>query len=218
MSSRSLGRHRAPTAASKIRRRAATVAAAAGAAAVTPLLVAGPAAADSVNWDAIAQCESGGNWHTNTGNGFYGGLQFTQGTWAAYGGTQYASRADLASRSQQIAVAERTLASQGIGAWPSCGRQAGSSTTYRAGSSARSSTVDRSTTWRPSRSERRSAPSTSDAGRTVGGSYVVRSGDTLSTIAAKHRVEGGWRAVYALNRGTVEDPDLIFPGERLRLH
>jgi len=216
MPSRRRGRHRAPTAASKIRR-AATLAAATGAAAVSPLLVAGPAMADSVNWDAIAQCESGGSWHINTGNGYYGGLQFSQSTWEAYGGAQYASRADLASRSQQIAVAERTLAGQGIGAWPVCGRHADSTAHHRVESAAESSTVDHSSVQRATRSARRAAPSTPDVGRAAGGSYVVRSGDTLSEIAAEHGVEGGWRAVYALNRSTVEDPDLIFPGERLRL-
>jgi len=61
------------------------------------------------------------NWSTSTGNGFYGGLQFTEGTWLANGGGQYASSADLATPAQQIAVAERVLASQGIGAWPVCG-------------------------------------------------------------------------------------------------
>ena len=74
-----------------------------------------------VNWNAIAACESGGNWGTSTGNGYYGGLQFSQGTWDANGGGQYASTAAGASRSQQIAVAQRVLASQGIGAWPVCG-------------------------------------------------------------------------------------------------
>jgi len=74
-----------------------------------------------VNWDAIAACESGGNWGTSTGNGFSGGLQFSQGTWDAYGGGSYASTAAGASRSQQIAVAQRVLAGQGIGAWPVCG-------------------------------------------------------------------------------------------------
>ncbi len=75
----------------------------------------------SANWAAIAACESGGNWSADTGNGFYGGLQFTQGTWDAYGGGQYASSANEASASQQVAVAERVLAGQGIGAWPVCG-------------------------------------------------------------------------------------------------
>jgi hypothetical protein len=74
------------------------------------------------DWDAVAQCESGGNWSIDTGNGYYGGLQFGEATWAAYGGTAYAPRADLAPKEQQIAVAERVLAGQGSGAWPVCGR------------------------------------------------------------------------------------------------
>lgn len=80
------------------------------------------AATPTSTWDALAQCESGGNWSINTGNGFSGGLQFTSSTWAAYGGT--GSPAD-ASREQQIAVAERVQASQGWGAWPSCASQLG---------------------------------------------------------------------------------------------
>jgi resuscitation-promoting factor RpfA len=74
-----------------------------------------------VNWPAIAACESGGNWAANTGNGFYGGLQFTEQTWLGYGGGQYAPSANQATEAQQIAVAERVLAGQGIGAWPVCG-------------------------------------------------------------------------------------------------
>jgi LysM repeat protein len=80
-----------------------------------------PAPSGGVNWSAIAACESGGDWSANTGNGFYGGLQFTEQTWLAYGGGEYASSANLASEAQQIAVAERVLAGQGIGAWPVCG-------------------------------------------------------------------------------------------------
>ena len=95
--------------------RGATVGVVAGAAA---LGLAGPAAAapDST-WNAVAQCESSGNWSINTGNGYYGGLQFSQSTWTAFGGQEYAARADLATREQQIAVAERTLAGQGWAAW-----------------------------------------------------------------------------------------------------
>lgn len=78
------------------------------------------AATDS-EWDRVAGCESGGNWAINTGNGYHGGLQFTQGTWAAHGGGQYAPSANMATREQQIAVAERVLATQGRGAWPVCG-------------------------------------------------------------------------------------------------
>ena len=91
----------------------------AGALALAPMALAtGTANADSVNWDAVAACESGGNWSTATGNGYYGGLQFTMGTWRANGGS--GSPHD-ASRAEQIRVAENVLQSQGIGAWPVCG-------------------------------------------------------------------------------------------------
>ncbi|MEE6164322.1 MULTISPECIES: transglycosylase family protein [unclassified Mycolicibacterium] len=80
------------------------------------------ASADTVNWDAIAACESGGNWSTDTGNGAYGGLQFKPATWAAHGGVGSPA---TASREEQIRVAENVLATQGLGAWPKCGAQAG---------------------------------------------------------------------------------------------
>ncbi|MFD4368380.1 transglycosylase family protein [Rhodococcus sp. NPDC058521] len=79
-----------------------------------------PAVSNASTWDSIAQCEATGNWAINTGNGFYGGLQFTQSTWASFGGTEYAPRADLATREQQIAIGEKVRAGQGWGAWPSC--------------------------------------------------------------------------------------------------
>ncbi len=79
------------------------------------------AAPDSA-WDKLAQCESGGNWKINTGNGYYGGLQFSQRTWRAFGGTGMAHQA---SKAQQIAVAERVLAGQGWKAWPSCSKKLG---------------------------------------------------------------------------------------------
>jgi resuscitation-promoting factor RpfA len=227
MSSSYVGRHRAPSTTAKFRKRATTVAAVAGAAAVTPLAAAGTAHADSVNWDAIAQCESGGNWSINTGNGYYGGLQFSRGTWLGYGGAKYAPTANLASRSEQIAIAEKTLAGQGIGAWPVCGKRAGSS--YKA---APSTTRERATTSeRSSRSERRStpaqtrnrqsapapAPSATTTTAPTGATYVVKSGDTLSKIAATKKVQGGWKALYSANRSVVENPNLIFPGEKLSL-
>ncbi|GHA40449.1 hypothetical protein GCM10010329_74430 [Streptomyces spiroverticillatus] len=99
---------------------------AAGAAATMILTGSGSAsAASGANWAAVAACESGGNWATNTGNGYFGGLQFTQQTWAAYGGTAYASSAHQATQAQQIAVAEKVLAGQGAGAWGSCGAKGG---------------------------------------------------------------------------------------------
>jgi hypothetical protein len=115
------GRHRAPRRPSPLGR-ALALAVATGLAGVTPLVVgASPANAD-VNWDAVAQCESGGQWQIRTGNGYEGGLQFTRSTWLANGGAKYARAAHLASRQEQITVANRVLHSQGIGAWPVCGR------------------------------------------------------------------------------------------------
>ena len=87
----------------------------------TPVSTPAPPSSGGANWSAIAACESGGNWDASTGNGFYGGLQFTEQTWLAYGGGQYASSANLATETQQVAVAQRVLAGQGIGAWPVCG-------------------------------------------------------------------------------------------------
>ncbi len=93
----------------------------AGAVSVAPIaLGTGVANADSVNWDAIAACESGGNWAINTGNGYFGGLQFSPSTWRANGGSGMPNHA---SRAEQIRVAENVLRSQGIGAWPTCGQR-----------------------------------------------------------------------------------------------
>jgi nucleoid-associated protein YgaU len=233
MSTSSTGRHRAPSTASKLRRRAATVAATAGVAAVAPLLAAAPAHADSVNWDAIAACESGNNWSINTGNGYSGGLQFSQGTWNAYGGGKYASSASQASRSQQIAVAEKVRAGQGIGAWPVCGKRAGSGASYSSSNTQGSSQRHSSSSKKYSAPQKQSGTtykhytkkhhSTASSDRTVRtsaagtGSYVVKSGDTLSKIAASHDVAGGWRAVWAANRGSIGNPNLIFVGQRISL-
>ncbi|MEU3963698.1 transglycosylase family protein [Streptomyces buecherae] len=114
----SKGKHRRPSKAARI----ATLAGVTGAAVAVPLMGAtGANAATTDQWDQVAQCESTGNWSINTGNGYYGGLQFSASTWAAYGGTAYASTADKASKAQQIQIAEKVLASQGKGAWPHCG-------------------------------------------------------------------------------------------------
>ncbi|MFI6443331.1 transglycosylase family protein [Kitasatospora sp. NPDC050543] len=116
------GRHRRRTQTEK----AIAVAGVTGVGLAMPLLSAtGAHAADVFTWDAVAQCESGGNWSINSGNGFYGGLQFTSNTWKAYGGNQYAAQAHQASKGQQIAVAEKVLAAQGPGAWPVCSAKAG---------------------------------------------------------------------------------------------
>jgi resuscitation-promoting factor RpfA len=95
-------------------------------AAVTiPLIFEAPAQALQDTWDTLARCESGGNWNANTGNGYYGGLQFSNTTWHSYGGGAYAGTANHATRSQQIAIAEKVLRAQGWKAWPACSRRAG---------------------------------------------------------------------------------------------
>jgi len=111
------GRHRRPRQAPAI----VVAAGVTGSAIAIPLLgAAGAHAADANTWDRVAECESGGMWSADLGNGYYGGLQFSQETWSAYGGTTFAERADLASRSQQISVAEKVLDDKGPQAWPSC--------------------------------------------------------------------------------------------------
>ena len=114
------GRHRKPTTSSVGVAKLAFTGAVIGGGGIA--LAGHAAAAPDSEWDRVASCESGGNWGINTGNGYHGGLQFSQGTWAAHGGGEYATSANQATRDQQIAVAERVLASQGRGAWPVCGR------------------------------------------------------------------------------------------------
>jgi hypothetical protein len=98
------------------------------------------AAATDGEWDQVASCESGGNWSINTGNGYQGGLQFSPGTWASHGGGLYAPSAQLATKEQQIAVAERVLATQGRGAWPVCGHGLSGPTTRDVSASATTNT------------------------------------------------------------------------------
>ncbi|MBD0420621.1 LysM peptidoglycan-binding domain-containing protein [Streptomyces sp. TRM S81-3] len=116
------GRHRRPRQAPAL----VVAAGVTGSAIAIPLLGAsGAHAADGANWDRVAECETGGAWSQNSGNGYYGGLQLSQEDWERYGGLDYASSADQASRAQQIRVAEQVLADQGIAAWPTCGLLAG---------------------------------------------------------------------------------------------
>ncbi|MFE9597654.1 transglycosylase family protein [Streptomyces hokutonensis] len=223
----SKGKHRRPSKATRV----ATLAGVTGVAIAAPLMAAGNAsAATASEWDTVAQCESGGNWSINTGNGYYGGLQFSASTWAAYGGTAYASTANQASKSQQIAVAEKVLASQGKGAWPVCGTGL-SGATYSGGSSSSSSssssskaTTQRSTTdTTASRSAERPAAKktvSTPTGKKVkkgDGEYKVVKGDTLSSIAEKHKVKGGWQQLFKLNKSIIDDADFIYPGQQLHL-
>ena len=216
--SHSAGRHRKPSYA----RRVIATAAVAGAGVTIPLLTAGAASAASVNWDAIAQCESGGNWAINTGNGFYGGLQFTESTWLGYGGGSYAKYANQATRAEQIAIAEKVLAGQGIGAWPVCGPRGytsgGSYTTKNANGSGSSSSSTGSTSKKSSSTAPKTSTPThkSSSGSTGSGkSYTVVSGDTLSGIAAAKGVSS-WETLYQENESTVgSNPNLIYPGQVL---
>lgn len=116
-----MGRH------SKQNRNLSTKVAAGATAALATTALINPiaSAAPDSDWDRLAQCEAGGNWQINTGNGYYGGLQFNAGTWRAYGGNEFAPLPHQATREQQIAVAERTLAGQGWGAWPACSARLG---------------------------------------------------------------------------------------------
>jgi resuscitation-promoting factor RpfA len=114
------GRHRKPTTSNVSVAKLAFTGAVIGGGGIA--LAGNAAAAPDSEWDRVAACESGGNWAINTGNGYKGGLQFTQGTWTSHGGGEYATSANQATRDQQIAVAERVLATQGKGAWPVCGR------------------------------------------------------------------------------------------------
>src|SRR4249919_2952261 len=119
----SSGRHRKPTTSAKQVAKIAFTGAVLGG---SGLALAGQAgAATDHEWDQVARCESGGNWAINTGNGYQGGLQFSPSTWSGHGGGEYAPAAHMATKDEQIAVAERVLATQGRGAWPVCGRGLG---------------------------------------------------------------------------------------------
>lgn len=162
-----------------------------GAALVQSATVGTAHAAPPEVWDKLAKCESNGNWKINTGNGYYGGLQFTLRTWRAFGGKGMPHQA---SKSEQIRVAERTLAKQGWNAWPACSRKAG----------VRKHGSDRE---RPAAAIVEAAVSTSNgADRT----HTVRAGDTLSKIAPEN-----WRDVASKNG--IKNPNRIYVGQVIRL-
>ncbi|MFH9587234.1 transglycosylase family protein [Streptomyces luteogriseus] len=225
----SKGKHRRPSKATRV----VALAGVTGAAVAAPLMAAGNAsAATASEWDAVAQCEAGGNWSINTGNGYYGGLQFSASTWAGYGGTKYAATADQATKAQQIEIGEKVLAGQGKGAWPVCGKglssaaYTGGDASGDSGSSSQSqqqSTESRETQQPASRSDERPAAKktvTTPTGKKVkkgDGEYKVVKGDTLSSIAADEKVKGGWEKLFELNKDIVTDANLIYPGQQLHL-
>jgi resuscitation-promoting factor RpfA len=209
-------------------RRTRTAAVLTGAALLAPLgllaATGNAVAADGGVWDRIARCESGGDWHIDTGNGYYGGLQFAASTWRAYGGTAYAPRADQATREQQIAVAVKVQRAQGWGAWPVCSARAGatgaapgnaSATTERTGGTAGGPTGTKSAHRTAPKQPGQPAATTRPASRGTG-DYTVREGDTLSAVAARHGTT--WQRLYAANQAVIGgDPDLIVPGQQLEI-
>jgi LysM repeat protein len=197
------GRHRAPSTTGRTLARTAI----AGAVISAPAIAAPAASADTggTTWDRLAQCESSGNWGINTGNGFSGGLQFTPGTWHAFGGT---GAAHHATRAQQITVAERVLAEQGWGAWPACSRKLGLSGTppkFNAAPQAKPSTSVEHTTG-----DATPAPASAPSG----GKIQIAPGDTLSRLAAAHHVSGGWKAIRDANPG-MTDPHRLKVGMQI---
>jgi resuscitation-promoting factor RpfA len=215
-----------------VRRSAAGLAGVAIAGAGLTALSAPATAAPASTWDALAQCESTGNWSINTGNGFYGGLQFTPSTWKAFGGSGMPHQA---SKAEQIRVAENTVAVQGWGAWPACSAKLG---LYGTPSNAQVTTqsVESSAPVQqaPKAEKKQAAPKAKAAPkqqapvqeeRTAavapvqksGKTVTVQAGDTISKLAKAHGVQGGWEALFAANSGTVSNPNLIFVGQTLNL-
>jgi resuscitation-promoting factor RpfA len=188
------GRHRKPSTASRL-----TAVGAVGVGTIAAASILAPVAAHAatdVQWQRVAHCESGDNWHINTGNGYYGGLQFSSSTWSSFDVDNYASRADLATRSQQIDVANRVLNRQGWNAWPVCSEYAGS----------------------PGSSHKVVSHHHTKSGGHNARHYTVKSGDTLSRIAKRHDVKGGWHAIYHLNHHVIgANPSVLHVGEKLKL-
>ncbi|MDI3332026.1 MAG: transglycosylase family protein [Micrococcus sp.] len=229
-----------------VRRSAAGLAGVAIAGAGLTALSAPATAAPVSTWDALAQCESSGNWSINTGNGYYGGLQFSPSTWQAFGGSGMPHQA---SKAEQIRVAENTLAAQGWGAWPACSAKLGlygtpsnaNVTTQSVDSNAaaeraaakQAAAAERAAANRAAAAERAAAQQAASvqqdqvqqSQRASSVTLVERSaetitvkpGDTLAKLAKAHGVDGGWKALHAANADTVDNPNLIFVGQTLHL-
>jgi hypothetical protein len=202
--------------------RTAVVAGTAASLPLTGLALADPvAAATTSTWDRLAICESSGNWSTNTGNGYYGGLQFGGPTWRAYGGTEYARRADLATRAEQIAIAEKVLEGQGWGAWPACSRRLGLRVADAAGVPDVVQAVEPDAPSDSSPDVEKKHHKKNDRDKTAvkkaaHRTYTVRAGDTLSRIGRRFDVP--WQDLYRHNRAVIGgDPNLLIPGQKLRI-
>lgn len=227
-------------------RRTAAALAIGGVAAATMSMPAANAV-DGATWDALAQCESGGNWSINTGNGFYGGLQFTQQSWNGVG---MSGSPATASRAQQIEAGERLLAIQGWGAWPACSAKLGlygktgaaptytePTTTVAAQSQTQQTYTAPAAQAAPAAPAAQAAPAAVEAPaaapaapaveapaaapvaapKAAAGTYTVVPGDSLSLIASKLGVAGGYQAIAAANTDIIYNVDLIFPGQVLNI-
>ncbi|WP_447005415.1 transglycosylase family protein [Saccharothrix isguenensis] len=217
------GKHRPTT--SVTSRRIAKVAVA-GVIVGAPLaMAAGTANAQSgVNWDAVAACESGGNWSINTGNGYYGGLQFLPSTWTSHGGSGMPHQA---SREEQIRVAENVMKTQGIGAWPVCGpkglggapapaRQAPAPAPRQAAPAPQKQVPQKQAPVQTAPVKQAPAPVTVALPSTnPNGDYEIKAGDSLSKIAEELKVEGGWAKLHELNKAFIPNADLIMPGHKI---
>ncbi len=213
------------------RRSATVLAASVGVAAVASTAFAGVAEAkssDTAVWDRVARCESTRNWDINTGNGYYGGLQFDAHTWKAYNGDKYASRADRATRAEQIQVARRVLKKQGAGAWPVCGPRAGltkssghatsAALPADAGDGLTSGAVTVTSKHKSTKAKASKPTVTKAKSRTVRGATItVHRGDTLSRLAGKHHIHGGWQALYRANKSRLHNPNVLHVGQQLLL-
>lgn len=233
-------------------RRTAAALAIGGVAAATMSMPAANAV-DGATWDALAQCESGGNWSINTGNGFYGGLQFTQQSWNGVGMSGSPANA---TRAQQIEAGERLLAIQGWGAWPACSAKLGlygktgaaptytepttstaATTTVAAQSQTQQTYTAPAAQAAPAAPAVQAAPAAAEAPaapaaapaveapaapvavapKAAAGTYTVVPGDSLSLIASKLGVAGGYQAIAAANTDIIYNVDLIFPGQVLNI-
>jgi hypothetical protein len=181
-----------------------------------------PASAATTVWDKVAKCESGNRWGINTGNGYYGGLQFSSSTWRAYGGRKYGSQANKASKAEQIAIARRVLAGQGPGAWPTCSRRAGlTKANGKADKKAVPATNPGAVKAKSSKPVvKKKAPAKKPAVKAASTGIKrikVVGGDTLVKIAKRHSVKGGWRGLWSLNKKTLKNPNRIYVGQVLRV-
>ncbi|WP_338672472.1 transglycosylase family protein [Streptomyces sp. SCSIO 30461] len=207
-----MGKHRRV---SKKFARFATFVSTAGTVAALPLMASTSASAASVEtWDKVAECESGGDWSINTGNGYYGGLQFAQSSWEAAGGLEYAERADLATKDQQIAVAENLLAVQGPSAWACASAgdltsdgpapDINPSSTVGASEAPSSDTTDSADSHAPGDPGEESVPSSANPRPHTKARGEIRHGSA------------GWHRLSGADRPTVRDTEPINSGQRLR--